>query len=92
MTMIGVRELRQQMAEVLRQIREENAEYIITYQGRPMAVMLPLNTEVVEQAILDAGKRGMVRGWEIYAQIAALVRERWPEAMTTQNLLDEIRR
>jgi prevent-host-death family protein len=92
MTMIGVRELRQQMAEVLRQIREEKAEYIITYQGRPMAVMLPLDVDGVEQAILDTSKQGMVQGWEAYAQIAATVRQRWPKAKVTQTLLEEIRR
>ncbi|MGC9396618.1 MAG: type II toxin-antitoxin system Phd/YefM family antitoxin [Anaerolineae bacterium] len=92
MTMIGVRELRQQTAEVLRRIREERTEYIITYQGKPVAVMLPVDAAAVEQAILDIGKQGTAQGWDAYVQVADTVRQRWPEATTTQSLLDEIRR
>lgn len=92
MTMIGVRELRQQTTEVLRRIREEGAEYIITYQGQPVAVLLPLDAEAVEQAILDVGKQGTPHGWDAYAQVAAAVRERWPESASTQAVLDDIRR
>ena len=51
MPLIGVRQLRQQTSEVLRKVREERAEYIITYQGRPTAIQRqqdsggsPLNT------------------------------------------------
>jgi prevent-host-death family protein len=92
MTMIGVRELRQQTAEVLRRIREEKTEYIITYQGQPVAVMLPVDAAAVEQAILDIGKQGAAQGWDAYAQVADAVRQRWPQATATQSLLDEIRR
>lgn len=44
MTTIGVRELRQQTSEVLRKIREEKAEYIIIYQGQPIAGGAPAST------------------------------------------------
>jgi prevent-host-death family protein len=92
MTIIGVRELRQQTTEVLRRIREEGAEYIITYQGQPVAVLLPLDAPAVEQAILNVAKQGTSQGWDAYAQVAAAVRERWPESTSTQTVLDDIRR
>ncbi len=38
MPRVRVRELKNQTSEILRAVREERAEYIITYQGRPMAV------------------------------------------------------
>ena len=91
MTMIGARELRQSTKEVLRRIREEKAEYIITYQGKPVAVLLPLDVQAVEQAILDVGKQGVVQGWDIYAQVAEAVRQRWPQDTATQTVLDEVR-
>ena len=92
MAMIGVRELRQQTTEVLKKLREEKVEYIITYQGQPVAVLLPLDTIAVERAILDIGKQKAVQGWEAYARIAETVRARWPETASTQDVLDEIRR
>jgi prevent-host-death family protein len=92
MTMIGVRELRQQTSELLRKLREEKAEYIITYQGKPIAVLLPLDPEAVDQALVQLGKRGAAQGWEMYSQVAERVRQTWPATADTQALLDEIRR
>ena len=57
MPMIGVRELRQQASVVIRRVREENAEYVITYQGRPVAIILPLDTEQAEEEMVRATKR-----------------------------------
>lgn len=91
MTMIGVRELRQQTSELLRRVREEKNEYIITYQGEPVALLLPLNIEAVHQAILQVGKRGVSQGWDAYAQIAERVRQVWPAERTTQAILDDVR-
>lgn len=92
MTMIGVRELRQQTSELLRKMKEEKAEYIITYQGQPVALLLPLDTEAVEQAIVQVGKRGAAQSWNIYAQVAERVRASWPAGTDTHTLLDDIRR
>ncbi len=91
MTMIGVRELRQKTAELLQKTREEKAEYIITYQGEPVALLLPLDTDAVNQAIIQTGKGRAAQGWEAYAQVAERVRQAWPEDTDTQTLLDEIR-
>ena len=55
MSMIGVRELRQQASEVIRRVREEQAEFVITYQGRPVAILLPLDTERAEAEMVQAG-------------------------------------
>ncbi len=92
MPMIGVRELRQQTTELLRRMKEEGAEYIITYQGQPVALLLPLDTEAVEQAIVQLGKHGAMHGWNVYAQVAERVRAAWPADVATEALLDGIRR
>ena len=92
MPMIGVRELRERTAQVLRQIREKKAEYIITYQGRPVALLLPIQTEAVEAAMMQAGRQSVVGGWETYARLVEQVRRDWPVEQGTQDLIDEIRR
>jgi prevent-host-death family protein len=53
MPKVGVRELKNKTSEILRAVREEGAEYIITYQGRPMAVLLPLDEEELEDYVLS---------------------------------------
>ena len=40
---IGVRELKNRATEIVRQVRENQAEYVITYYGRPVAVLLPID-------------------------------------------------
>ncbi len=92
MPLIGVRELRQRTAKVLRQVREEKAEYVITYQGRPMALLLPLDVDAVEAAVVGASKQTLVGGWEAYARVAEQVRRDWPAKRETRDVLDEIRR
>jgi len=92
MPLIGVRELRQRTTEVLRQVREEKAEYVITYQGRPIAVLLPVVSEEVEAAMVQASKQTVQGGWQTYAHVAEMLRQAWPEAYEIQTLLDDIRR
>lgn len=54
MPKVGVRELKNRASEILRAVREEGAEYIITYQGRPSAILLPIDIgeEELEDYIL----------------------------------------
>ena len=85
MPTIGVSELREHTAEILRRVREEKADYIITYKGRPIALLLPLaEPRQVEEQHAAAG-------WEYYARVAEELRRAWPQNQDTQTLLAEIR-
>ena len=92
MSLIGVRELREQTSEVIRQVREEQAEYVITYQGRPVAIILPLDTERAEAEMARAGKRAIVDDWDRYERLAEEIRRDWPADLATQDVIDAIRR
>jgi prevent-host-death family protein len=91
MPIIGVRELRQRATEVLRQVREQGAEYVITHQGRPIALLLPVDAEELEQAMLEAARPSVEDVPARYAEIAQQVRQAWPSGKATDTLLDEIR-
>ncbi len=45
---IGIRELKEQASSIVRQVREDAAEYVITHHGSPVAILRP-----IEQADLD---------------------------------------
>jgi len=92
MPLIGIRELRERATQVLRQVREEGTEYIITYQGRPIALLLPLDGEAVEQAMVKAARETAGGDWATYARVAEELRQAWPQERTAQNALDEVRR
>ena len=46
---VGVRELKTQASRVIRAVREEMAEYVITLRGRPVAMLRPLTEEEVQR-------------------------------------------
>ena len=52
MPWVGVRDLKNRASEILRSVREDGAEYVITYQGRPTAVLLPVDEQDLEDFLL----------------------------------------
>ena len=65
---IGVRELKNHASRVIRAVREEMAEYVVTLRGEPVAVLRPLTKEEAQrlrQAEVD----------ETLAEIRALAQE-----------------
>jgi prevent-host-death family protein len=48
-TEIGVRELRNNVTKIVKQVREEQAEYIVTVHGRPAAILRPITPEDEER-------------------------------------------
>jgi prevent-host-death family protein len=92
MSLIGVRELRQQTSEVIRRVREDRAEYVVTYQGRPVAIILPLDAGRAEKEMAQASKKAVLDNWERYERLAEELRRAWPTALSTQDVIDSIRR
>jgi prevent-host-death family protein len=92
MSLIGVRELREQTSEVIRRVREEQAEYVVTYQGRPVALIMPIDTERAEAEIVKASKNAVLGSWERYEWLAEEIRRAWPSDLSTQDLIDAVRR
>ncbi len=45
MPYVGIKELKNQTTEILRGVREEGLEYVVTFHGRPVAVLLPIGEE-----------------------------------------------
>jgi prevent-host-death family protein len=48
-TTIGVRELKNHASRVLRAVREEMSEYVVTLRGEPVAVLRPLTEEEAQR-------------------------------------------
>ncbi len=92
MALIGIRELRQKTAEVLRRVQEEGQAYVITQQGRPVALLSPLDQEKIEAEILRSARQSVSDSWQVYRQLAEEMRKTWPAGVETQTLLDEMRR
>ena len=48
---IGVRELKNHASRVIRAVREEMAEYVVTLRGEPVAVLRPVTEEDAQQLL-----------------------------------------
>ena len=55
MRAIGVKELKIHASEIMRKVREERISYTITYRGKPVGVLLPLeeNGDVAQEKEQD---------------------------------------
>ena len=63
MPQVGIRELKNDTSEILRAVREEKAEYLVTHRGKPVAVILPLDMELSPELTArietEAQRRGL---------------------------------
>ena len=94
MQQVGIRELKNDASEVIRAVREEGAEYIVTYHGRPVAVILPIESSLAEagiQGILDAS-RPTNDFWARLDAIAARIGTTIPSDMSAAEMVAEQRR
>lgn len=51
---IGIRQLKNETSEILRAVREDKAEYVITYRGQPVAVLRPVERPAADPDALLA--------------------------------------
>lgn len=93
MPSIGVRDLKNHAPEIMRLVREERAEYIVTYRGEPVAVLLPLDENWREQ--IDAQHLARVEpSRNVWSELDELRREidrEWQSEKSAVELLLEQR-
>lgn len=85
---IGVRELKNQTSRVIRTIREEMAEYVITVHGKPVALLRPLTDE-------DLQNLRQAESSDALAEMRALaqrVATDWKSPKSSVELINEQRR
>lgn len=77
MPRIGVRELKNRTSEVLRAVREEKAEYIVTYRGRAVARLVAIEEQRDEDIWAELERlRGEISAkWSSKRSAAELVSE-----------------
>lgn len=87
-TEIGVRELKNHASKIVRAVREEAAEYIITVNGQPVAMLRPLSdVEALhtKEAEIEAELAEML-------ELAEEIADAWTSNRTAVELVDEQRR
>lgn len=60
--------------------------------GRPVTIILPLDTRRAEKEMVRAGKKAVLGNWERYKCLAEELRCAWPADLSNQDVIDAIRR
>jgi prevent-host-death family protein len=71
MARVGVRELKNQATEILREVRENRAEYVVNYRSRPVAVLLPIDEEWLAEET-DRAVEATAASEDLWAELEAL--------------------
>ena len=87
---IGVRELKIRASEIVRNVRERRARYTITYRGRPVGILAPL--EPVPQAGVLSGSEPGATPWEELTRLGEEIGREWQSDLTATELLSQMRR
>ena len=85
---IGVRELKNHTSRVIRAVREEMSEYVVTLRGEPVAVLRPL-TDEEEQRLRWVETDAAVAEMKALAQEVASA---WTADQSGVELVEEQRR
>ena len=82
---IGIRELKQHTSEIVRRVRQEKESFVITYRGRVVARLVP-----VEEAGRKRAEAAAV--WVEMNQLATEIGAHWPAGLSAEEAVAEQRR
>lgn len=86
---IGVRELKARASEVVRNVWKRRARYTITYRGRAVGILVPLDKTTA------AGTEPNLASSDAWAELARLgssMAKRWPKGKTSGEILSKMRK
>lgn len=85
---IGVRELKNRASEIVREVHEQEAEFIVTLRGEPVAILRPL-TEKSGRELLQAEEDEALAEVD---RLAEKIARAWRSPKSALELLEEQRR
>ena len=87
---VGVRELKARASEIVRNVRERRARYTITYRGKPVGVLIPLEQPAPEPPTGEEGSAAWA--WDELVRLGEEIGRGWQSPSTGAELLSEMRR
>jgi prevent-host-death family protein len=88
---VGVRELKTNASEIVRNVREHGARYTITYRGRPVGLLTPLEPSGAESPA-TSGSAGPKSAWDELMRLGEEIGRGWQSPLSSAELLSEMRR
>ncbi len=85
----NVRELKTHASEILRRVREERARYIITYRGKAVAILAPLDRAAAEA---EGPPDAAGDAWDELVRLRTQIGRGWRGRQSSADLLSRMRR
>ena len=83
---VGVRELKTSASAIVRAVREQHARYIVTYRGKPVGILMPIDEA-------PPGKNGTSSdAWQKLTELGKRIAEGRTTSQTSAEILSEMRR
>jgi prevent-host-death family protein len=82
---VGIRELKEQASAILRRLREDKETITITYRGRPVALLVPIEYTEKDEALWEAT-------WAEMGELAQEIDRNWPAGVSAAEAVSEQRR
>ena len=87
---VGVRELKTHAARIVRQVRESRASYVVTYRGRAVGVILPL--DLADSTSRTSDDAGAGAAWQTFVRAGSRIKRRFRPGVSGVKLLSTMRR
>lgn len=84
MAEVGIRDLKARASEILRDVRDKRARYVVTYRGKPVGLLLPLPETPGESPARDDA-------WARLRQVGEEVSSRWRSPRSSDEILSDMR-
>ena len=85
MESVGVRELKERASEILRLVREQKQEVAITYRGKVVAQIVPVEEREVRRTVSQAA-------WANWRRLSEEISAVWPKGVSAVEAIREQRR
>lgn len=85
---IGIRELKNRASEIVREVRESQATYVVTVRGEPVAELRPLPAQGIRERRQDEVEQVMAE----IDELARRIGRAWRSRKTAVELVEEQRR
>ena len=84
----GIKELQRQLTQLVKQVRDQHAEIIITVDGNPCAILKPISS----QDIQNSRSQSMLAFLQATKPLSVQVAEKWSSPLTAAEAVAEQRR
>lgn len=85
MVKISISKFKNHSCEILRNVREKRARYIVTHHGRPVAAIIPID-EVQPAVVAEAS------AWDELVSLGRQIGQNWETQQSSKGLLSGMRR